>query len=225
MLIVFVFFLLVGCGFAFSPLRKRRRQLYHSKKLGLKKNVATARKKMFKGRKTKDGGAWDKELPKARTLKTIQEKLEVVQFYRRLKAEKKQALQDAQEPAPAKATRIERKKLREQKHAARQTLRQNLNKICQQKFPWLQYGAVNKWNKICSKESWEQIPEQVRVRCFATTNKWRLKLGLCAKGRPLGGFVPLPLQYELDALMMESTSGMSSVSSRKDIVTEESVVS
>ena len=113
----------------------------------------------------------------------------------------------------------------EQRTWAKQVKARNLQKLCKEKFP-LTVGSsqVCKWRKSARKEAWKEIPALLRSRITATTNSWRLRLGLKAKGRRRGGRIPLDLQRELDFLVFEHAQGMSSVSERKEVVTIEHVV-
>ncbi|CAK9082770.1 unnamed protein product [Durusdinium trenchii] len=184
-----------------------------------------AGKKRYWGRKTKDGGVWTKPLPKARVVPTIEDKLSVLRFYKDMKESKIKAKEEASAPRPAKATKRERRELREKRQAAKQQLKTNLQKLCQERFPNLLKGAqICKWAQIAKRESWEELPESIRCRTTSVPNAWRMKLGIPLRGRKEGGDIPLPLQRELDLLMMEAACGASLVSERKDIVTIESLV-
>lgn len=156
---------------------------------------------------------------------TIQQKLDVLDFYEKMKAEKAAAQSALLAPKPVGVSRKELNDYHKKKREAKKKLRRNLQKLCAAEFPHILGKAqVCKWVAAAKAEAWREIPEQIRARSVATTNSWRSKLGLKAKGKQLGGIVPLPLQKELDLLMLESCAGLSDVTERKEVVTNEAVV-
>lgn len=205
-------------------LRKRRRQHYHAKKTSLRTTVKS-RNKRAKEYKTKDNGIFTKPLKKARAILTIEQKLKVVDYWKELKAEKEKAMKQLQEPRPARSTWPALRERKQVRAKLRKTARQNIQKLCQEKFAGIVGGAkVCKWEVAAEKEGWRELPATMRSRLSRTTNSWRLKLGLAKKGRPIGGVVPLSLQRELDILIGEMAVGRSRVSERKEVVTLEAVV-
>ena len=129
-------------------------------------------------------------------------------------------------PRPVGASK---KDLQERKKARTELpkiLNTNLQAACKEKFPGVVEGAkICKWEAAAEREKWDELPKVVQNRMSRTTNSWRLKLGLPAKGRPQGGAVPECLQRELDLLIGEMSVGLSRVSERKEVVTVECVVS
>lgn len=169
------------------------------------KSTKSKKRRQFKGRRAKDEGAWEQALPeKTRRNITIEDKLKVLDFLEKMEKEKAAAIKLLSEPRTRKAAAEARAEDREKRKQAKQTKKLNLQKECQKQFPLIVGKAwVCKWKKIAAKECWRDLPQPVRSRMSCTTNSWRLKIGLSAKGRPQGGRVPLVLQKELDILMAE----------------------
>ena len=183
-------------------------------------------KRRFKRRRTKDEGNFPLPLKKPRQVSTIQQKLEVVRYCRELKAKKEEAKNVLRAPRTRGGTRAQKKKAHEERKEARQVCKVNYQKACKEKFGSIVGGAqICKWDRMCTLESWEEIPEMVRTRISATNNSWRSKLGLAKKGAKIGGRVPHSLQVEVDRLVAEMVSGASAVSCRKECVTFECLVS
>ena len=123
------------------------------------------------------------------------------------------------------ATRAELVKFFQAKKEARKKLKNNLQKLCREKFPDLvRKCSVVRWVRTAEEELWEQLPDSIRSRSCETSNEWRRKIGAPLKGRKEGGTVPWILQKELDMLMVEASSGLSDVTERKEMVTVENVV-
>ncbi len=182
--------------------------------------------RVFRSRKTKDGGNFHVSLKKPRQISTIQQKLEVVQFCRELKANKEAAKDVLRAPRTRGGTRAQKQKNQEERKEARKVLKINYQKSCEEKFGTIVGGAqVCKWDKMCTRESWEEIPAMVRTRITATNNAWRTKIGLVKKGAKKGGKVPHCLQVEVDRLVSEMVSGSSAISCRKEVVTFDCLVS
>ena len=154
------------------------------------------------------------------------QKLEVVQYCRQLKEKKEEAKNVLRAPRTRGGTRAQKKKAHEERKEAQQVCRVNYQKACEEKFGSIVGGAqVCKWDKMCTLESWEEIPEIVRTWDLSDHNAWRTKLGLAKKGAKKGGKVPHSLQVEVDRLVAEMVSGASSVPCRKEAVTFECLVS
>ena len=204
--------------------RTRRRQLYHSKK-SFSSSQGKKKRRAFKGRRTKDSGSWEAPLPdKTRRTITIADKLQVVQFWNDWKTKKSDAVEAYHAPLPPKASRAERRQARENRKEAKKILRVNIQRKCMKDFPSIVGRTqVCKWVKVAEVECWKELPEAVRARASCTTNKWRRKLGLPDRGRPVGGQIPYALQRELDILIGEHAVGLSCVSERKEIVGAEAV--
>lgn len=205
--------------------KKRRRQLYHAKKLWRGKTTVCRRPRHRT--KTKDPNGFSSPLQEPRKVITLDQKLQAVAYFKQLKAEKAAAKESLLEPRPATMTRAELKARKEKREKLRGVARRNIQAAVRDKFKqFLSQGSqVLKWERVAEKEAWEEIPAMVRSRLTCTTNSWREKLGLPRKGKPLGGKIPITLQKELDMLMMEMSMGSSSVSVRKEMVTAEAVVS
>ena len=155
----------------------------------------------------------------------IQQKLEVVNYYNQLKAEKKKDEEKLTEPRPVGVTQAELKKIFQQKREARTRLKRNLEKMCQEKFPGVvKRCAISRWARKAAAEQWDQLPESVRKRASETNNTWKRQVQAPLKGRKQGGSVPWVLQKELDMLMVEASTGLSDVTERKEMVTVENVV-
>ena len=195
----------------FIGLRKRRRQNWHNKRR--LKCKETARK-----RKTKDDGAYEPAPAKARRQIFINDKLKVVLYYRQLKAERKEAEQTLHERIPKKTSAAEREKIKQKKLNAKKILQRNIIDECRKKFHQLGKCGVWKWDKACTSDGWEHIPESDRVRWVEVPNSWRTKMGLAKKGRSLGGHIPMEIQVELDKLLAQHVLGISDVTERKEVV-------
>ena len=187
---------------------------------------ATGKRRICKHRKTKDEGNFPLPLKKPRKVPTIQQKLEVVRYCRQLKEKKEEAKKVLRAPKTRGGTRAQKKKAQEERKEARKVCKVNYQKACEEKFGSTVGGAqVCKWDRMCTIESWEEIPEMVRTRISATNNAWRSKLGLAKKGTKQGGRIPHCLQVEVDRLISEMVAGESAVSCRKEVVTFECLVS
>lgn len=203
--------------------RKRRRQLYHAKKsLKPKKTV----KRSIKKKATKDSNCYDQPLNEPRKVIPLHTKLEALALYEKLRDEKKQAKDALLEPRPARLSREQLKERKERLNKLKKVACRNVGKAVKQQFPHVvsHPGQIGKWAKVASRESWAEMSATARAQVACTTNSWRKKLNLPLKGRPEGGKIPLRLQQELDMLMVEMSSGRSSISVRKEMVTAESVV-
>lgn len=171
-----------------------------------------------------DKGVFPLPLKTPRRTITIQKKLEVLDYYDKLRKEKEAAMQQMVEPRPQGKTRAELQEFYAKKKAAKKQLRVNVQKMCKEKFPEsVGKAQICKWRVTANMEGWRQLPQAIRCRVTATPNSWRQKLGLKLKGRDLGGCVPMALQRELDLLMVEVSSGLSEVSERRELVTVEQV--
>ena len=115
----------------------------------------------------------------------------------------------------------------EKRRNAKKQLKIPALKKVKEMYPNVIQGAqMCKWIKAAEKEKWSDLPEVMKSRCAATPNAWRKRIhGLRPKGKAHGGSVPLPLQVELDKLMADMSSGASSISERKELVTTEHVAS
>lgn len=149
--------------------------------------------------------------------------MEVVLYYIELKEQKDKAKQTALEPYPKNGAKADKKERRKKVLAAKAVLKRNLQKECNAKFGWLGRCQVCKWYQAYKNENWRELPEVVRRRGPSTTNEWRRKCNLTAKGRPLGGGMPYELQRKLDILIGEMTMGASAVSERR-VVTADCIV-
>ena len=196
-------------------LRKRRRQNWH-----LKQKLKNPTRRI-----TKDGGKWEAEPAPARRQVFIEEKLKVVRFWNQLKEEKEKAMAVVRRPMRG-LQGTDRDELIKQKAAAKQVLKQNLLNECRKKFPTIvQQAQVFKWAQQAAKEHWESIPKSDRVRWTEVSGLWREKMGLAKKGRSFGGYVPLPIQAELDRLICEHAMGSSDISERKDVISAQQIES
>ena len=176
-------------------------------------------------KKTKDEGQFGSPLKPKRRVIFIQQKLDVVNYYKQLLQEKKEAEEKYAEPKPAKATRAELTKFFQAKREAKVKLQRKVHKMCREKFPDLVRNcAISRWLKRSEAEQWEKLPEAYRKRATETTNSWKRNINLKLKARSEGGSVPMVLQKELDILMIEASSGLSDVTERKEMVTVENVV-
>lgn len=188
------------------------------------KRAKTSKKGEKRKRPTKDEGQWEQPLNKSRRCITIQEKLKVIEFREKLLAEHHAANKAICEPVQLNQSRAEKKAARQAKKKAKQTLQKRVQAECSKQFPDI-VGCcrVAKWAKAAASEHWKDLPDAYASRASATNNQWRIKVGAPMKGRTEGGGVPLVLQKELDALLMEMTAGASEVSERKEVVTTEQV--
>ena len=206
----------------FLCLRKRRRQQYHRKKIS-RPNFG---KRKGHDKQTMDNGKFEDHLKAMRRVCTIQQKLEVVKYYEELVKRKRDAKRKFQEPRPVACSKSERVAWLEERTKAGKDRFLAVNKMCQQKFPNIVHGSrVARWLKTSRREKWSDLPEALRTRCTDTPNCWRTQVGAPRKARAIGGSVPIPLQVELDLLMVEMSSGISSISERKEIVSAEHVAS
>ena len=159
-------------------------------------------------KKTIDQGQFDEPLKPMRRSICIQQKLEVVNYYNQLKAEKKKDEEKLTEPRPVGVTQAELKKIFQQKREARTRLKRNLEKMCQEKFPGVvKRCAISRWARKAAAEQWDQLPGSVRKRASETNNTWKRQVQAPLKGRKQGGSVPWVLQKELDMLMIEASTG------------------
>ena len=177
----------------------------------------------MKSRKTIDEGSFKHQLKDTRRAIPIQNKLEVLAFFEKLKQKKLAAKATLAEPRPSKKADVQ--KWRESRREARKVLMMSLQKECHKRYPsTVGSASVRRWAITARKEQWRQLPERVRARATATNNLWRTKIGARVKGRAVGGAIPMVLQKELDLLVMEMTSGFSAVASRRELVTSECIV-
>lgn len=207
-------------------LRKRRRQQYHAFRGHALKKHGNQRKNRKRQYKTIDNGVFTEQLRVPRRVVSIEQKLKVLDRYEEMLATKKSAAEDALEPRPRGAGREAVLAWSKKRKQAKRRMRFDSLKKLREEFPDIVGKAQpSKWKKAAESEAWRELPEFFRARSSATTNSWRRKLGLPLKGRPEGGCVPLQIQRELDTLMMEFSSGLSSVSERKELVTVEHIAS
>lgn len=197
--------------------RKRRRQIWHAK------NAFRRFKKGVKRRATKDQGVFEGSLPKVRKAVTIQKKLEVIDYYNEILAEKTAAMETLKEACPRGVTKATKQKLRQDKIAARLKIKRNVQKLCEQKFDFVKGSRVRLWRKSAIREGWAELPQTLKARLTCATNEWRKRFDVPAKGRKSGGMIPMDLQRELDLLMVEMASGSSDVAERREIVAVEDV--
>ena len=213
-------------GASSPPVRQRRRQLYHAKAKvkPVAENEQNKRRASAKPRATKDNGQFRKQLRPPRTLQTIEAKLKVLDYYEGLLKEKRKAAQVLCAPKQSARTRESKASLAEQRKQAKDVKARNLQRLCEEKFPLtVKKSMVCRWLKASKREAWRDLPSLLRSRMCATTNAWRVRLGLQAKGRTKGGAYPCDLQRELDWLVYEHANGLSSVSARHEVVTIEHV--
>lgn len=209
----------------FLCLRKRRRQHYHRNKVNRPVNPNVKEKKMY-NKKTMDNGQFEAPLIEMRRKITIKQKMEVLTYFEEILKRKREANKQYHEPRPVGASKEALAAWHEKIKKASKERRLAPSKMCKQKFPNIVQGArVSRWYKTAKKEGWSDLPEVMRARCTDTPNCWRSRVGAPLKGRAIGGSVPVPLQVELDMLMVEMSSGLSSVSERKEIVSSEHVAS
>lgn len=208
---------------AFNKQRKRRRQAWHAKHFHTKKKGGK-----WAGRKTrptKDQGKFDAPLKQPRRRICIADKLKVIAFYQKLKAEKKASIVE-QGKAKKEVGNLHHRSDSDSslgKQTSSNTI--NLEQQCREKFPDIVGNAVVcKWIVTAAREGWSKLPKQVARRVCTTPNEWRQKFGLSSRGRKQGGNVPYVLQVELDRLVSEMTAGMSDICERKEVVTAEDVV-
>ncbi len=175
-------------------------------------------------RKTKDEGIYETGLGAPRRSVTIAQKLEVVEFYDKLKKQKVEAKNAVKEPRPVGATKEEMQDYRKRIREARQISKTSVKAECERKFGSI-IGRCQpiKWSRTAEREKWHLIPEHVRANEKATQNGWRTKMGLPQKGKKVGGSIPLELQFELDLLISEMAAGRSLVTERREVVTTEDV--
>ncbi|CAK9092325.1 Uncharacterized protein (Fragment) [Durusdinium trenchii] len=203
---------------------KRRRQQYHAFRGHALKKHGNQRKNRKRQYKTIDNGVFTEQLRVPRRVVSIEQKLKVLDRYEEMLATKKSAAEDALEPRPRGAGREAVLAWSKKRKQAKRRMRFDSLKKLREEFPDIVGKAQpSKWKKAAESEAWRELPEFFRARSSATTNSWRRKLGLPLKGRPEGGCVPLQIQRELDTLMMEFSSGLSSVSERKELVTVEHI--
>lgn len=205
--------------------RKRRRQAWHAKHFHTKKKDGKWAGR--KARPTKDQGQFDAPLKQPRRVICIADKLKVIAFYQKMKAEKNKKKQTILAKCKAKGGTGQLKD-RSDSDASLGSVSKNANLevLCREKFPDIVGNAlVCKWIVTAAREGWTKLPKQVARRVSTTPNEWRQKFGLSSRGRKHGGHVPHVLQVELDRLISEMTSGMSDICERKEIVTAEDVVS
>ena len=149
----------------------------------------------------------------------------VLEFRKKLLAEKQAANQVACEPDNVGQAAAERRKAKKARKEAQKVLKKRVEVECKKEFPQIVGTCrVHRWAKAAAREHWADLPEAFTSRASATTNVWRSKVGCDLKGRKEGGNVPLSLQRELDVLIMEMTSGQSDTSERKEVVSTEQVV-
>ena len=151
----------------------------------------------------------------------------MLEAYETLMASKRGAKAILQEPRPLGVNREQRAEWAEKRKAAKRAVKVSCLKKVREAFPNIIQGAqLCKWIKAAEQEHWADLPEVIKTRCSATPNSWREKVqGLRLKGKNQGGCIPMALQVELDKLMADMSSGTSSISERKEIVTAEHVAS
>ena len=202
---------------AAAPSRKRRRQNWHNKRnLKKKQGIDQPHQAL---RRTKDQGAWERAPPKARRQIFIEQKLKVVQTYRKLAKKRDEAHETVHKRMPAGLKTEDKKAFLEAREQAKKVCRLNLETLCAQEHPDLvNKGNVWKWVKQADAEGWDSIPATDRVRWTEIPNSWRQKMNLPKKGRAIGGAVPALIQAELDRLVLEHSMGASDVTERKEVV-------
>lgn len=204
--------------------RQRRRQHYHHKKVAKTSKLANGKKRGSR-KKTIDNGVFSHPLKEPRRVISIKDKLEVLKVYKGFMQQKKKAQTLLQEPKPLGGTQNEIQDWKAKRKAALKDFKLSALKKTREMFPqFLRGGQVCKWQKAAHREKWADLPEIIQSRCSATQNEWREKVGISLKGKRTGGLVPMVLQIELDHLMTEMASGVSTVSERKELVTTEHVV-
>lgn len=157
---------------------------------------------------------------------TISQKIKVLDRWEELLKIKQKAREEAREPRPLGGSWQDKREWSKMTREAKQRKRFDILKVCRKEFPDIvQRAQPSKWKAACEREGWRELPEQLRERCTATSNTWRRALALPLKGRSEGGAVPMPIQRELDTLMVEFSSGMSAISERKELVTVEHIAS
>ena len=195
-------------------IRKRRRQQYHAK---------TSLKPM-KRKATIDQGVFTEQLKAPRKVVSIQKKLDALELYDKLKAEKLAALEKLQEPRPVGVTLKKRKAFRAERKEMLKKMRRNIQKECEKAFPYVKGSRMSCWKARSQAEGWLELPAVLRSRLSATPNTWRKRFDIPKKGPKAGGGVPIQLQRELDVLMVEMASGSSDVAERREIVSVDDIV-
>lgn len=171
-----------------------------------------------------DSGEFSAPLNAVRRKITIRQKMEVLTYYEEILKRRREANNKYHEPRPVGASQEDLAAWHERIKKASKDRFLAASKMCKQKFPNIVQGArVSRWYKAAKREKWADLPEALRANCTDTPNSWRTRVGAPLKGRVRGGSVPVALQVELDKLMVEVSSGLSSVSERKEIVSSEHV--
>ena len=214
----------VPAVFILTP-RKRRRQLYFASRKA-KLSVGVEPKKKRKDRPTKDDGVWDEPLPEARRTVNISDKMIVVAYYNKLLGEEKKAKQTLAEPRAVKASRDQKAAMKEAKNRAKEVMKRNKQKMCQEKYPTIVGNAmVWKWRRSSIKERWQDLPAQVAQKVTTTPNLWRQRHGAPCRARKTGKncMIPEVIQSQLDFLILAHARGLSDVSERREAITAETV--
>ena len=178
-------------------------------------------------RKTKDEGNFIQELKAPRRTITIKDKLMVLDMYEKILQEKREALEQYQEPRQLKMTAAQQAEWSKRRKVLRKKMKRSAQVECRKMHPDIIGRAqLCKWHKAAQLEKWRELPEQYRARFSATNNKWRKRIGCALKGKKLetSSTIPRVLQQELDMLMVEHCTGLSSISERKEIVSTEQAV-
>ena len=190
--------------------RKRRRQNWHSKH--------KLKNKAVKKHATIDQGEWERPPAKARKQTFIEDKLQVVRLWNKLKAQKQEAFLLLHKSLRG-MRQSEKDEIVKQRIEARKIVKQNILEECRRIYPKIVGKTqVWKWAEQADREHWESIPTSDRVRWTEVSGTWREKMNLSKKGRSFGGYVPMEIQCELDRLLAEHSMGMSDISERKDAV-------
>jgi len=172
-----------------------------------------------------DGGIFEKPLQEPRVLVTLKCKLQVLDRVKELRKERDEAKKILAEPRPVRASKEAKQDWINKKHSAKKALRKGIGKTIASEFgPVLKKSQICKWEKAAEKECWREMPDSVLARVTATSNTWRKKLNLPGRGNAAGTCkIPLILQQELDFLMMEASGGLSDISERKEMVSNEDI--
>ena len=206
-------------------MRKRRRQAWHAKRQLLTKRKKEGGQDSKRKRRGKDMDQWDGTI-KSRRIITIWDKLQVLEFRKKVLEERKAANLVLCEPNKPDDSAKDRRERNAAKRKARKVIKQRVQSRCYKEFPHIVGKCrVQFWAQTADRERWRDLPEAITRRSSTTTNLWRSQIGLPLKARKEGGGVPLALQHELDALLMEVTWGASEISERKEVVSAEQVVS
>lgn len=173
-----------------------------------------------------DGGLFPIELKTPKRTVTIRDKLVAVRYFNELKKKKEEVLDKLKAPRPTGGTRASLREFFAERKKLKKSSKTNLEKECRKRYPDIcKNCTIARWAAKAAVEQWETLPEELQARLVETPNAWRRKVNAPVKGQKIGGSVPMPIQKELDWLMIEVTSGLSSITERREIVTVENIVS